>query len=67
MSFAIAVKTDQLVEEVRRLSSAKEYKELVSSLKTHEATWAQLDCASLDSMIDSFSYEEHSLGVLAAL
>lgn len=67
MSFAVAVKTDQLVEEIRRLSSGKEYKELVSSLKTHEKTWAQLDCTGLDAIIDSLNYEEHSLGVLAAL
>ncbi len=58
---------DQLVSDVRRLSSSGEFKALAAQLQSSANQIAATDAAVLDSAIECLDCRQHSLGVMAAL
>ena len=58
---------DQLVGDIRRLSSEGDFKALATQLQTSSDQINQMDKAVLDTVIDCLDVKSHSLGVMAAL
>lgn len=65
--FSRDMKTDQLVEDIKRQTANGDFRGLAKQLQTCNDVLRQLDSSSLDSMIDCLDLKCHSLGAIALL
>ena len=65
--FSREMKTDQLVEDIKRQTANGDFRGLAKQLQTCNDVLRQLDSSSLDSMIDCLDLKCHSLGAIALL